>query len=100
MIPSCNTRFAKVKFRLKTTQLEAISKLPRGETIQVQLPCGEFHEAIVQGVVVQGGYLRAIVRAKLRAAFFLGETSRGAIVRGGISCEQLSGLQLSRGNCH
>ena len=91
MIPTGNTRFARVKFRLKTTQLETISKLPRGKIIQVQLPCEEFHEAIVQGVVVEGGYLRAIVRAKPRAAFFLRETSRGEIVRGGISCGQLSG---------
>ena len=42
-ILSCNTRFAKVKFRLKNAQLETIlNSYPKGKIIQGQLSWGEF----------------------------------------------------------
>ena len=39
IIPSCNTRFAKVKFRLKMTQLEIIfNSCPEGKIFRVNCP--------------------------------------------------------------
>ena len=47
--PSCNTRFAKVKFRLKTTQLE---------TIFNSCPGDKKRRLVVQGSIIQGQLLR------------------------------------------
>ena len=43
MIPSCNTRFVKVKLRLKTTQLETIfNSCPDGKLFRGNYPRGNF----------------------------------------------------------
>ena len=54
-IPGCTTCFAKVKSRLKTTQLEAnFNSCPEGKLFSDICPCRNLKEAIVRGVVVQG----------------------------------------------
>ena len=61
MIPSCNTRFAKVKLRLKTTQLETIfyscsvRKLFRGNCSRGNSPKGNFMDGNFPGESYPGG---------------------------------------------
>ena len=63
MIPSCNTRFAKVKFRLKMTELETIfNSCPEGKLLRGNCPRGNFMEAnIPRGSCPGGKYSSTIV---------------------------------------
>ena len=58
-IPGCTTCFAKVKSRLKTTQLEAnFNSSPEGKLSSGICPGRNLKGAIVRGVVVQGKLFR------------------------------------------
>ena len=58
-IPGCTTCFAKVKSRLKTTQLEAnFNSSPEGKLFSGICPGRNLKGAIVRGVVVQGKLFR------------------------------------------
>ena len=84
MIPSCNTRFAKVKFRLKTTQLETIfNSCPKGKLFRGNCPGGNFMESnCMGGSCLWGNYSRAIVRGQKPGGKCPGGISWGAIVQG------------------
>ena len=63
MIPSCNNRFAKVKFRLKKMKLETIFNscperiLFRGNYPRGNCPGGNFHGGQLSGGSYPGGEL-------------------------------------------
>ena len=56
MIPSCNTPFAKVKFRLKTTQSETIFNFcPEGKLFDGNCPIGNCPGGVISfGAIVRG----------------------------------------------
>ena len=85
-IPSCNTRFAKLKLTLKTAQLE---------TIFSSCPAGKLFRAIVRGAIVRGSVVqRELFRGncpgvKTREVIVLGRSSwknspGGAVIQVGI----------------
>ena len=92
MIPSCNTPFAKVKLRLKTTQLETIfyscsvRKLFRGNYWRGNSPKGNFMGGNFPGESYPGGMLQWKLSwwQKPGWQLCLGVKSPGVIVRGGI----------------
>ena len=51
-ILSCNTRFAKVKFRLKNAQLETIlNSYPKGKLFRGNCPGGNFNQIATRSLI-------------------------------------------------
>ena len=92
MIPSCNTHCARVKFRLKKTQLETIfNNCPEGKLFRGNCPGSKNMGAIVLGGISWG---------KLSGGSCPGMNYSGVIVLGIDMGEIVQEAVIQGGNCH